>query len=446
MKRAHSWLAVASAALLGACGGNSRPDNTFADSGPRPDASMLPDGGSGADALGSDATPPPDAPMDSSGPAIEVLSPAATPSGSFSSDDIVTADRFTVRCKATANGNTGDGVDATSVRVNVIGAGNESVTAVAQPTTVQDEYQAIISVSGFPNGALAVRCTASDLADPPRANSAENDTYLDLGPQILVFSPVANASIANAVDIIFRVSAAPVASGDTGAAPDKATVTASIAGVDLSGDLTENPAGSSVFRATVTFDDPRFDPSLDGAQTLTVTAADTRSPDAVTRTSYTVFIADSAGPTITIDSPGPGDFVAGIFTLEATIQDTAGIDDTSIVATIAGTHDFALQPAGGDKYSGSFDTRALPQSMVFPGIVVRARDTVGNQSSVGEVVTLDNTPPIASLDPPPMRESFVDSRATFCAARRGSTRLAPTPPTTGSRWPSSASCAPGSKT
>jgi len=412
MKRAYSWLAVASAGLLGACGGNSRPDNTYADGGPRPDASMLPDGGgAGTDAMGTDAAPLPDAPMNSSGPTVDVLVPATTPAGSFSSDDMVTSDRVTVRCKVAGNSSTGDGVDVSSISIQVLGAAGESVSAAAQPTTAQDEYQASVSLDGFTNGALAVRCSASDLADPPRTNSAENDTYLDLGPEILVFSPVANASIANAVDIIVRVSAAPVASGDTGAAPDKATVTASIAGVDLSGDLTEDPAGSSVFRTTVSFDDPRFNPSLDGTQTLTVTAANTRTPDAVTRTSYTMFNADSAGPTISISSPAPGELVAGIFTLEATITDSAGVDDTSVVATIAGTHDFALQPTGSNNYSGSFDTRGLPRTMVFPAIVVRAKDIVGNQSSVGEVVTLDNVAPIASLDPPPMRESFVDSQS-----------------------------------
>lgn len=408
MKRAYSWLAVASAALLLACGGNSRPDNNYADSGPRPDAAMLPDGGGGT---GTDATPLPDAPMDMSGPTVEVLAPTATPAGSFSSDDMVTTDRVTVRCKVAGNTNTGDGVDASSIKIDVLGGGGESVSANAQPTTTQDEYDASVSLAGFANGALAVRCTASDLADPPRTNSAENDTFLDLGPQILVFSPVADASIASAVDIIVRVSAAPVASGDTGAAPDKGTVTASIAGVDLSGDLTEDPAGSSVFRATVSFDDPRFDPALDGPQTLTVTAANSRSPDAVTRTSYTSFNADSAGPTIAIDSPAPGDLVAGIFSLEATITDSAGVDDTSVVATIAGTHDFSLQPIGSNKYRGSFDSRALPRTMVFPAIVVRAKDSVGNQSSVGEVVTLDNVAPISSLDPPMMRESFVDTQS-----------------------------------
>ncbi|MBW2278353.1 MAG: hypothetical protein JRF63_12735, partial [Deltaproteobacteria bacterium] len=51
-----------------------------------------------------------------------------------------------------------------------------------------------------------------------------------------------------------------------------------------------------------------------------------------------------------------------------------------------------------------FDTRALLDTMVFPTIVVRAQDSVGNQSSLGMVVTLDNQPPLISLDPPRMRE------------------------------------------
>jgi hypothetical protein len=407
----RSVISFVVAAVLGCmpgCGDDTGNDNPFADAGPQPDA--RPDARPpAADAAPGDATPVADAPMNMEGPAVEVLSPDAPPAGNFTSAEIVVTDRFTARCRVTENAQTGDGVDTSTVRITVFGTGGAMQEAFAQPTTVQDEYSASLSVVGFPNGSLSVRCTASDLAASPRVNSDEIQTYLDLGPQVLVFSPVASSSFANAVEVVFRVSASPVATGDTGATPNFAGITASLAGVDISADLVENPIGSGVYRATLNFEDSRFVPSLDGPQTLTIRAPNTRTSTPVTRTARVVFVADSDGPTIVIDSPLPGEFIARIFTLTATITDNAGVDPTSVIATIAGTHDFTLSSTGGDGYAGSFDTRALPNTMVFPTVVVRARDSVGNQSSVGEVLTLDNRAPVASLDPPPMRESFFDS-------------------------------------
>lgn len=407
-RRLISFVAAAVLAWVPACGDDSGGNNPFADAGPQPDART--DAAPPApDATPVDATINYDAPMDMEGPRVEVLSPDAPPAANFSSEEIVVSDRFTVRCKVTNNPETPDGVDASSVRVSVFGVGGVSQETFAQPTTVQDEFAASISVADFPNGALAVRCTASDLAVTPRTNSDEIQTFLDLGPQVLVFSPVTNSSFANAVELVFRVSAAPVAAGDTGATPNFAGIGASIAGVNVTGDLVENPIGSGVYRATLNFEDARFVPSLDGPQTFTITAPNTRTSTPVTRVARVVFVADSDGPTISITSPAPGDFIARIFTLTAIITDNATVDATSVIATIAGTHDFELVQSGNDEYVGSFDTRALPNTMVFPTVVVRARDGVGNQSSVGVVFTLDNRAPLASLDPPAMRESFFET-------------------------------------
>jgi hypothetical protein len=396
--------------VLAACGGGGGDDDDFADASPQPDTGPTPDGGDG-DGDG-DAGGPVDGPVDVTGPIVTVIDPV-DPAGSLDSDDIVTTDRLVARCEVEGNPNTGDGVDPASVRVNAFGVGGMMRQAFAQPTTVEDVYEATLVLTGFFNGELTVRCTASDLATPARTNSAETLTFLDLGPAITVFSPLDNASYANAVDVSFRISADPVAADDPGAAPNLVDgFTASVAGVDITDDL--DPQGGGVFSGTIQFTDPSFVPSLDGDQTLVIRAANTRSPTPVERLRTVPFRADSQGPSITIDEPAPGELIAGIMQVSATISDPAGVDDLSVVATLAGTHSFPLTFAGGDTYEGSFDTRTLktappcsvsnPDCLVHPNLVVRARDAVGNERAVGRVITLDNVSPIVDLDPPPMRE------------------------------------------
>jgi hypothetical protein len=51
-------------------------------------------------------------------------------------------------------------------------------------------------------------------------------------------------------------------------------------------------------------------------------------------------------------------------------------------------------------YTYLFDTSKLPINALFPSITFRASDVLGNESSVGYLVSLDNMPPLADLDPP----------------------------------------------
>ena len=67
-----------------------------------------------------------------------------------------------------------------------------------------------------------------------------------------------------------------------------------------------------------------------------------------------------------------------------------------------------------DEYLGMFDTRILA-NMVFPTVVVRARDALGNQSSFGMVVALDNRSPLVTLDSPPVREARYDQGVLECS-------------------------------
>jgi hypothetical protein len=66
------------------------------------------------------------------------------------------------------------------------------------------------------------------------------------------------------------------------------------------------------------------------------------------------------------------------------------------------TFQVSLQPIVGmpNKYQSLFDTTRLPVNALYPSISFRASDVLGNESSVGYLLSLDNTPPILDLDPP----------------------------------------------
>jgi len=347
---------------------------------------------------GADARQAVDGAMDADGPMITVLDPTPATTADLSTDAIVSGSRFTVRCEVLRNAN-GSAVDTGSVKVTAI-SGGVSIEAAAAPTSVPNEYQGDIVVSGFSNGEMSVRCTASDLAS--RTNSAEIDTFLDQGPSVSVLAPLPATSYATQVGVSVQVTAAPVATTDPGSVVDFGNVVVQLGGQDITSLLTHD--GSGNFAGTVQFADPLFDPTLDGQQTLVVRAPNVRSTTAVLRETATVFTADALGPTIAVTTPTPGQLVSGIVTFTATITDSAGVNPSSVIGTIAGVNDFPLSNTVGDEYEGTFDTRQLGVGMIFPTVVVRAQDAVGNQSSNGFVLALDNQAPLSSLDPPRLRE------------------------------------------
>ncbi len=349
----------------------------------------------------------PDAAMNSQGPLVTVLSPMAATSADLSANAIVTTDRITVLCSAATNPATGDSVDASTVRFSITG-GNSLLELPATPTGAADQYQASISLGEFPNGELSIVCTAADSSGEARGNSDIVKTYLDLGPQVDVLSPLANTSLANQTDIVFSVQGSPVVpSGDTAADPVLANAEVSIAGVVI-------PKVSEVngtFTVTVDFNGPLFTPSLVGQQTLRVTAPNMRG---VSREIDVLFTVDNEGPVIEIVTPTIGELVSGVISIQANVTDSAGIQSQSVVATIVGTNEVTLVAGAGDLYTGVFDTRILGP-LVFPNIIVRALDNTGNQSSTGYLIGLDNAAPIATLDSPNLREAQLTDGVLNCS-------------------------------
>jgi hypothetical protein len=371
-----------------ACGGGDHGGNPGGG-----DDEDAPDGGGPG---GPDGGGAPDGAVDPSGPRVEILAPAAPAPGDYGSDAIATGARVQAICLVEPNPDTGEQIDSGSVRLSAIaGASSDEVLAVA--TGQAGQYGATLDVADFPNGPLAIRCTASDLAAEPRTNSAEVATFLDLGPRIEVLSPVAGQSYGQQVDVTITVTPQPVAEGDTGAAVDEVELTAASIPVAL-----EPGPGDSYF-ATIDFDAPVFDPPLDGQVGLIVRATNRRAPSAVTRTTAVPFVADSAGPVIQVQEPAPGLLVGGFMDITAEVADAAGIEQ--VVATIAHQYEIELEATGADTFAGTFDTRRLDESWVFPLVEVRARDRVGNEAAVGRIVALDNRAPLVTMDSPPMREA-----------------------------------------
>ncbi len=384
---AGRMLAVCMALGWAACGGGDHGGEPGGDD----DGEPGPDGGGNPDAGGV-----PDAANDPAGPIVELLAPAAPDPGDYGSDAIVVGSRVQAVCQVDPNPDTGEQVDSASVRMSAI-SGEHVDEAVAIPSGEAGHYAATLVVGDLSNGPLTVRCTASDLSAEPRTNSDDVATFLDLGPRIEVLSPIAGSSYGQQVDVTLIVTPDPVASDDDGAAVDSVELTAASVPVAL-----EAGPGNSYF-ATVEFDAPEFDPPLDGEVGLILRASNSRTSTAVTRVAQVPFMADSAGPAVSVTAPEPGLLVGGFMDISVNVDDAAGLDE--VVATIAHQYEVQLEAADADTFAGSFDTRLLDTSWVFPLVEVRARDRVGNEAAVGRIVVLDNRAPLVSMDSPPMREA-----------------------------------------
>lgn len=406
--------------LATACGGTDDPGpGVFFDAAPRVDAGPLDAAPPDAVSM-TDAAPLPDGPTDTLGPIVAVLSPAMNDSD-LTATAMVTTAQFTARCEARPNPTTMSPIDSLAVEMTAI-VGTRSQSAPARPTPTPHEYHAAFDLTGFPNGVLQVRCTARDTEPVPHVNSDEITNFLDLGPRINVFNPLPSSSYANSVDVLFEAQPWVVQAGDTAAAVSPTTVKMCVAGANIIVAADGGGTYSSIiyFNAEDYVADPDFttplpncagtglmpqpawSPPLEGATSALFSATNSRG---VTRTVRVDYIADSKGPIVTITSPAAGELVGGFMTVTANVSDPAGV--SQVTGTIAHFWEFPMSGSGAS-YSGTFDTRQLPHFFVYPLLEVRARDLVGNERAAGMIVTLDNTAPLLSLDPPHLREAIAE--------------------------------------
>lgn len=427
MKRA--LVAALAISLAGACGGDSNPTPPSGyvpmDSGTgERGATLAPDtrrpAADGGDAGAKGDAPATDAPLTNDGavaidagePAVVTVAilhptlggqvdgggtPAILDGGSgvpvFASKDRLAP---TVRVEVEPRGGDPTADVIVSVQAALLAPGTSA--AAAQVKLNQTQFQTD-SVSGkkiylysdtpldlgtVPTGAYTLSVTA--LTAGGSSGSATTEVFVDGGPSITFLAPDNGAFVKGSV-----VVTAVVLDRD------------SVASVSFSVGQIQIPASavsSNASQYTVTLDFDSFNPPLAGPQVVTVTAVNSNGVVSLATRQFTV---DNDGPSIFGTKPSTGGLIGRILTIEASVSDPAGVIESSVVAVVAhGDVHFEIHLEKGlnGVFRQLFDTTQLPVHALFPSISFRAQDTLGNQSSVGYLVSLDNTPPILDLDPP----------------------------------------------
>ena len=126
----------------------------------------------------------------------------------------------------------------------------------------------------------------------------------------------------------------------------------------------------------------------------------------------------------------PGEIVGGIVEISATINDNAGVLDSSVIAIIGdetGTplFELPLKPRGAGMllrpvrqrppHAVRRSRRRPPLCIVFPTVSFRASDQVGNETVVGYDFAVDNIAPLADLDPPEPARHASSTRVLRCS-------------------------------
>jgi hypothetical protein len=259
-----------------------------------------------------------------------------------------------------------------------------------------------VDVSGLASGRYELRVTATTLGGG--SGSASRTFRADSGPTITVTKPVNGSSYKGSL-------AAQVSISDALFAPVTG-VTMSIGTHDLT---VSGPGGTSGTDWSALIDFNAYMPPLDGDQLFKVTATNSNG----TKTTVTVpLVIDNQGPAITMTTPEVGTIIGSLITISATVTDPTHVLDASVVAVVAhGSESFTVKldpdPTADGQYKHQFDTRLLDNHDLYPTISFRASDLLGNESSIGYTVALDNTPPVADLDPPSSLRVRVKSGGTW---------------------------------
>lgn len=318
---------------------------------------------------------------------------------------VVAADRFTPSVNVTvdsADATVPDTISEVMALVSKMGAKMSAASAKLSETKLEQtpgSSQAIhrftdtpVDVSDLESGSYEMKVTVKTISGVMA--EATRTFQIDAGPVIRIDSPGENKYYRNSVTIDVTVT-------DALFGVDKVTMLLGQRMLMFSG-----PSGAGNSQYTGTIDFGSFDPPLEGDQLLTVRATNKEGTETVARRK---FVSDNKGPTIANTIPTTGGLIGRVITISAQVTDPAGVLDSSVVAVVAhGDTMFEVKlepaPAGSMAPAGTFqalfDTARLPASALFPSVSFRASDLPGNQSSVGYLVSLDNTPPVADLDPP----------------------------------------------
>ncbi len=158
---------------------------------------------------------------------------------------------------------------------------------------------------------------------------------------------------------------------------------------------------------------PRLSGHPDGVYGLRATITDRAGNTYVTETAQTT--VDSTPPTGSLDAVGEAPYLTGTLSISGTAADTlSGVESWTPQYTPVGTSAWAdlcapvSTPASGSRYGCSIDTRQHPDGTYDYRAVVT--DNAGNTfTTASREVTVDNTPPTASLSYLPRTSSGVVS-------------------------------------
>jgi len=205
----------------------------------------------------------------------------------------------------------------------------------------------------------------------------------DAGPIIVVASPMADKAFKGSLSANVKIT-------DPLFMPIK-DVTMSVGDVEV---VPSGPSPSGDY--TATFDFSSFIPPLSGMQLFKVRA---RNANDTLAEKTVPFKVDDEGPEITGTQPEEGEIIGHVITVRANVTDPSGVIASSVHAVIAhGDDKFEITLTGsGSVFEGKFDTSLLPLNALFPTISFRASDTLGNESALGYIVTVDNVGPLGSM-------------------------------------------------
>lgn len=365
--------------LYGGCSDDKKPPIFYTELG-LPDGPLRPD-------IGADLPPPPDlGATDPNGPVITFELPK--------DNETIIGGTLLVRAKITDP----DGVDDQTVKLSLQGQPGEPV--VMGLTTTANVYEALLDVSKV-NGAGRLLITATDLSRDdtsgcPCKNGKTREFTRDPGPRIIFTSPGQDSRHKSSVSIKVRVE------DSTEITDFKVSIGSQV--LTLVKTVLKDETNSKVilYSGTVKFDDPMFAIPLAGTQVLTASGTNKNGASNVV---LRRFVIDDAGPAITSVNQAAGDLIGGVIKIEATVSDAAGVLASSVKVVIGNNLtqrliELTAKQGSTGSYEGQFDTRTLPNNVLFPVMSFRAADKLGNESTYDFEVAVDNGQPLVSLDPP----------------------------------------------
>jgi hypothetical protein len=347
-------------------------------------------------------------------PTVEFTSPTAA--SDPNNDAVVTDSNLVVGCKVTrsTDGNSSP-INTSAVKITLEQA-TDPTKLIAPAVTAQTSglYQATFDLSAFPNGKLRFHCEAKDLATPAHTGKTTLDALLDLGPMLTVVDPKEKGIYALGTPLVvqFQADPAPLNSSDDEA--KIAQVKLGVSGFNVP--VEESSTMPGLYQATIDFNDTNNFPVTPTATQLTFSVSNSRTPTAAVRKTLVNITVDGSGPSIHIDAPGNLTMQHGDVSLSVTVSDPSGIKSGSLKATINGMI-FDQWVVTAPTYQLKFDTTKFGYQLTQLTINVTAADAIGNVASATPVViSLDNLPPVISLDPPDIREYRVAGGNLTCSA------------------------------